>query len=296
MGLTQAQWDAWRASIDAWVAAHGEWVGLLNGSGEPVCQLPPIIEMEAKQTRLAAADISITVTLQGHSGVTHPVVERMVSQGLGRQDSSGRLMPDSNKTWMIAVVRDGVRRVYLVTFPVVSLVRGVPVKMRFEGTDLNVLLEETPCPSVPAIWGHEPFREWTQDAGGAYTKPRSYAPIELATVARGYTKRDTAERAIQDVIQDSLDAVMRLKPSFSARPHLAVDYTSTGRTSPTVTIRREDKTIWETIADTARLAGVSVWVDLWWPGDPPIPLRGGGTWSGLNPIGVIRAQQMEVTA
>ena len=50
-------------------------------------------------------------------------------------------------------------------------------------------------------------------------------------------------------------------------PPIVVDTRASNRPSPEVLIRPTDKSIWQEIQAVALAAGVSVTVDLWWPGD-----------------------------
>lgn len=274
MALTQEQWANWRKHIDHTVAVMGQWVGLLNGDYEPVADLPPLIDLQSPRTRLASAEQTATMPAATPQGLPHAVIDYLVDEGFGKLDEASRLVPNMKRSWFVAVQRPGGEKgrfVYRVTFPNLG-VEGADIStLRVESVDLNEMLESWPCPSVPAIWGHEPIRAWEQDAGGVYDKPYRYAPIEMATVARGYTAHGPAEATIQTLIQESLDAGNRVKQWH--RPHMVVDRTASGRPSPVAAIRRDDRTVWDTIAEPARLAGVNVWVQMWWPGDAPFPVR-----------------------
>ena len=181
-------------------------------------------------------------------------------------------MPASGPTRLLCLVRPGERRVFAVTHAVAA--GGLaPSTLTIHGVDLLDSLAWWPCPSVPIEWTKAKFSTWTTDASGVtYAWPRRLAPVEFATAADGYTVRGPARDTIRRLVQDSFDAVNTLM-GWQENPHAAVDYAGAADTSPEVIVRVTDEPLLDTIADTARTAGISVDVDLWWPGDPPVTIR-----------------------
>ncbi|XOJ10567.1 hypothetical protein ACMXZU_04655 [Corynebacterium striatum] len=300
MALTSAEWANFRKDVDLVVEAVGQCIVLLDGNFEPVCELPPVVSLSAGDTSLEAAETSLEVPATTPRGITHHIVEALIDKGFGKLDESSKLKVEDGRSWFLMVQRRGGeagRIVSKITFPKLATEGYEVTGLRLEAASLISLLEFWPCPSVPTIWGHEPVREWTEDAAGPYSRPYKYAPIEVATVARGYTALGPAEEIIRTMVQESLDAGNRAQ-GFT-RPHMVVDFTPTGRVSPEVAIRREDRTIWETISEPARLAGVDVAVDLWLPGDKPLTVKyeAGGvvktTWPSDQPVLVCKVKQLE---
>lgn len=170
--------------------------------------------------------------------------------------------------------------------------------MTIHGTGLLGFLSRFPCPSVPITWAQGQFRNWETDAGGQrYAKSRDLAQVKLATTADGYTKKGPAIATIRDLVQDSFDAVDALM-GWSDDPTAVVDYGSVVDDSREVLIRVTDDPILDTIAESCRVAGVDISVDMWWPGDPGVRVRTSRepvayalkTWS--TPMIVVRIDKM----
>lgn len=274
MALTSSEWKNWRARMELSVEAKKYFLAVLNDEFEPVCEIPNVVDLEAPRSKNAVTDFRCTFPALDKDGQPYEVMDILVDQGFGSQDETSKLAITSDRTWYIMCQFPGgeeARHVYQIVYPRVAFSGFETGLMTIEAQEVLCVLAQWPCPSVPAIWGHEPVRDWWQDAGGKYDKAYRYAPIEMATVANGYTTRGEGVKAIQSVIQDSIDAGYKVLPEFKI-PHLVVDQTYTGP-SPTVLIRREDKTLWETIEQPAKLSNVQVRVDLWWPGDKPVPVK-----------------------
>lgn len=285
MALSSEQWAGRHAEIDRTVADFGQCLILTDGNFEPICQLPPVIEGTGGDLRFDTAELSVTVPALTTAGVPHAAVDALVDEGFGRQDETSRLVPVADASRFVVVQRTGgepARLAYKIVFPRLLIEQGETSQLRIEGVSLVDMLRQWPCPSVPILWGHEPIRDWREDAGGKYDRIYHYGPIEMATVARGYTAHGPAVDTIRTVIQESLDAGNRAQGWM--RPHMVVDFTPETVASPTVAIRRQDASVWDTVCGPARLAGVHIRVGMWWPGDTPFPAKyetGGRTFSGM---------------
>lgn len=295
VALTEAEWAGYRKDIDRTVQDFGQCFILTDGNFEPICQLPAIVEGTGGETRFDSAELSVVIPAMTSDGEPHTAVDALVDSGFGRTDETSRLVPVMDESRFVVVQRAGGRRCYKVVFPRLLIEDGETSQLRIEGVSLVTLLQQWPCPSVPVLWGHEPIRDWEEDAGGKYGRTYRYGPIEMATVAHGYTAHGPAVPTIRKVVQESLDAGNRAQGWD--RPHMVVDMAPVADTSPVVAIRRVDNTIWDTIITPARLAGVDVRVDLWWPGDVPVQVdyesagkRVTGDWSGGQVL-VVRVEQ-----
>ena len=187
-------------------------------------------------------------------------------------DESGYLAPATGGNYLVVIARPGMRLAFDVVFTTGEGPADAPDRLTVGGVSLTDLLDAHPCPSIPHTWEGGKFTEWREDAGGAYTKPRRLAPVELATRADGYTVTGPAVNVIRDLCQDAFDAVNKLKGWTD--PHLVVDYGVASASGERITIQVQDDPLWSTILAPAESAGVNVWVELWWPGDPPIKVRG----------------------
>lgn len=274
MGLTEAEWDSWRKHTAAVAADYGLWVGLCNGYGEPVMDLP-LTTFNMTEAHLDPGNVEATVPTAGNTVPVHMASDLLIADNLGVQTEDTALVPNTNDAWTIGIeTATGERYGFPLQVPLASVDHAGPYAIELKGTGLAGALEWWPCPSVTATWGDVPYSEWVEDAAGPYEKPRELAPVQMATVAWGHSDKGPAVTVIRNIIQDSLDAV-NAAHGWSDRPHMVVEYSNVEDTSPEVIIQRDDRYVWDTIADPARLTGTSITARLWWPGDEPILVRRG---------------------
>lgn len=285
-------WDSWRATTDAHAEDNGVWFGLLDENWEPIATLSPS-NVSEMNTRLASPELSFDHDGMKPGGVS-VIVDELIAPDLGTFDDQGRFEASNIVGRSIGVQRGGTRQAYFIPY-VDAQGEKMPETLHVESSGLLSLLDATPCPSVPESW-RGGFEVRTANAAGEYKTPREYSLVEFATRADGYTVAGSAESAIRTVVQDSIDAVMR--HMGWARPHMVVDFSSSGVESPDALIRVEDDFILPTVQETARIAGVGISADLWWPGDDPVAARVEpqsdetvlSTWD--HPVAVIRINQM----
>lgn len=304
MALTTGEWTKWRTTIDAYIADRGVWVGLLNEDWEPITTLAPRAgTFNETDTRLAPPEVSFDADGQ-RDGEPSLIVDELVAEDLGVFDERGRFIAKYGDARSVCVQRAGERQRQAYFLPYTDATTTEVVEdLHLEGAGLLSLLDAWPAPSIPETW-RGGFKVNYENAGGRYKVPREYSLFEMSTRVDGYTVAGPAETAIRTVIQDSLDAVnahMNAKYGWASRPHLVVDWSDTGRTSPEVLIPVQDDYLLPTVSDTACVAGVNVSVDLWWPGDAAVRVRtskpgtrhvtGSRTWA--HPIGVVRVEQIE---
>ena len=295
--LSSAEWQKWRDHIDQVVEAEGKWVGILNGEGEPFLELDaPDFDTSTQNLDVTEGTLSVPVV---EDGAVHPLVREFFGDGFGT-DAGTILRPGENKGLMLCVQHPGGiegRHVSFIEYPTVEPgADGQPETLTFNTMELLGVLNFRLGVSIPATWGAQPFKDWSRDEGGAYRVKRALSPIELATTSWMLTtgakqagdvsveinySGDAVER-IASVIQDSLDAADRLDGAPQA---FVVESEGTG---PRVRIARRDQTLWDTVAQTARLAGVGLSARLWWPGDPAVKLHRGKSATFTKAMGVIR--------
>lgn len=269
MALTSTQWETWRRHIDHIVETRGEWIGLCNGDGEPIMMLPHPLELSAEEYILESGDLELAIDVASPStGLPLPIVDRLVADGIGRLDAQGRFVAAIEEDFMVVVQRPGGidgRMAFMVTHVVAEGDWKQPQKITIHGHDLKKNLELWPAPSALDSWKN-PFTVWAEDAAGKYATPRTYAPIEMATVADGYTLEGDALEVVRRIIVDSLRTVDGLM-GWSSDPMMVVRAAVPGEVTRRLVVRVADESVWETIANDARIAGVQIDVALWWPGD-----------------------------
>lgn len=259
----------WRKHIDAVVSDEGQWVGLLDENGWPILDFPAVVTVNAPEARFTAGSVEVVVSVANGAGSR--LMDELVADGLGVMDEEKRLIPAAGPTRLVCVVRPGERLVYTVTHTVAEG-RAAPSQITVHGVDSIDDLAWWPCPSIPIQWTQQKFTEWTTDASGVeYVKPRPLARVEFGTAADGYTVKGPARTTVRNVVQDSLDAVNALMKW--QQPGMVVDYSGGADTTPELLIRTDDSPLWDTIAEPAKQAGLSIEIDLWWPGDPPVTVR-----------------------
>lgn len=264
--------EDWKRHIDQVVADVGEWVGLADANGVPLCDLPPAESVSAPETRLAVDNREVVIPARGRIAPTNSAVEALVAKHLGQFDETGALAPATDGDYMVIVARPGLRLAFNVVFARAEGPSDAPNKLTIGGVSLDDLLEAHPAPSVPLAWHTSKLEKWTEDAGGKYAKPRQLGAVEMATKADGYTLTGPAVEVIRELCQDSFDAVNAMY-GFKD-PHLVVDYGTPTAKGERITIQVQDDALWPTMLAAAESAGVNVHVELWWPGDAAFPVRG----------------------
>lgn len=266
-------WQSWQKHVKTAVADNGTWIGLADQNWAPVMDMPPVVELSAQSLRLAPADLELSTVVRD-GGAISPLVNHLIADGLGKVDERGALEVTNQPARNIIIQRGDhtTRQAYFITDTVAVGDEEAPYLLKIQGQDLLGMLDATPCPSIPRTWGQTPLSTWTEDAGGAYTKPREYGAVELADSADGFTVEGAAVPVIRELIQDSIDAVV--KQMGWQTPHIVVDmgWAGAGGGKRTV-IRVADRSVWETIAEPARVAGVNIRAYVWWPGDPVVLVR-----------------------
>lgn len=282
----------WRKHIAQVVADEGEWIGVADENGYPIYEL--VGKINFPESHLQAASAEITVNVEPGDRI----LDDLAGDKLGVTDSAGRLVPANGPARMIVLERPGRRRAASITHVVVRG-RSTPSEMTLHGVDLVDGLDCWPCPSVPRAWDEAEWSEWTTDASWEpYRKKRILSLVRFATQLFGYAKRGKARDLLRILVQDSFDSVNKLH-GWSDNPHAVVAFGGEEDTSPESAIRISDDSVWATIAETARSSGLKVEVDLWWPGDDPIPVRADHDGKKIerktfpHPIQVVRIEQLE---
>lgn len=288
-------WNSVQTSVKQVIRDRGQWIGLLNEDWEPIAELEPTLFQET-DTRLAAPEVSLTLPGRDSGSRVSLAVDELVAEDLGVFDERGYFRAKNDVARSICVAREGYRQAFFIPYLDAEGQRA-PESLTVEAAGLLSLLEAWPCPSIPESWRGQ----WSTETGDAgvekYDRERELSLVEMATRADGYTVNGPAEPTIQNLIQDSLDAV-NSHMGWTADPHMVVDMASTGRTSPEVMIRVEDDLVLPTVDESARLAGVNISVDLWWPGDETVLVRDSDRKNVSkkefpHPVAVVRVQQIE---
>lgn len=256
-------WVSHRKHREYMIQEIGQWAGVLDENGVPLCDLPPVVELSGDVARGDVGELTMEAQVRTPSGVVHPIVDALVASDLGKVDSQGRLVPSSEATRFICIERAGVRMVYRVMFT--EAMGGVfePSRVKVHGVGVLDVLQGVPAWSNPrSIDGQ--FRRLNQDFAVMWDTPRDVAGVSMATRADGYTLHGEATAQIKRLIDESMAAVMKITGEGNAP---VVCEVLPGGVSPEVFIRPEDESLWETIIPVATAAGVEVTGTMWLPGD-----------------------------
>ncbi|MGY0887122.1 hypothetical protein ACW675_07205 [Corynebacterium aurimucosum] len=279
----------WRKHIRQAVADDGFWVGIANEDGMPFMEVPPFAALKFPRNRMAVSEFELTL----HAPADTPIKDELIAEGIGVQDEAGRLVPASGPTRMLIVEVPGQPRLaYFITHATISGA-GAPDTLVIKGVDAVDCLAFWPGPSIPLEVQKAKFQTWNEDASGeAYKTPRRLAQVPFATAADGYTMKGRARSVIRDFVDDSLKSVNALM-GWAGDEHAVVDYSGGVDDSREIYLRTSDDYILDTIAAPLKNAGLYLRVDMWWPGDDPVVVRGGSTKSWDRPMLIIRIDSMK---
>ncbi|MDO5534168.1 MAG: hypothetical protein Q4F65_05915 [Propionibacteriaceae bacterium] len=265
--MAMIDWAGHRLHRQAVIADDGQWVGLLDEDGVPMLSMPPLVSLDAPETRNAPEEMRATVRVVSRSGLVHPTVSELIADRLGVLDAEGRLEPAANDTRMVAVERAGGKRsVYKVTHCVAEGGSDAPSTMEVHAMGVLDLLDAIPCWSVPlSITGtwHRLDRDWGQE----WVRERDVQMLEMAAQADGFTVDGPADVVVHRLISESLAATYRGVGIAADEPIRALPLAADRPPSPRALVRPDDASIWATVAPVAATAGLTVSARMWWPGD-----------------------------
>lgn len=259
-------WGAYNAHCASIIRDYGEYVGLLDEDGVPVCDMPPHVELVAPSTRLNPESFKGDFSIMSPEGVLHQCVDEIIAGGFGEVDKEARLRPAHVKSRFIRVMRPGLSKVFRIVFAELSSNDPfAPHFLKVHGTDMLTELGFMPGWSIPGQVGAE-FTRAVGDFGSQFSRPRYLAKVKMAAVADGFSLQGPADEVIRRFIRESLAATYA---AFGMDDHpIQVSGVNTGKPSPDLIIRPEDRSIWEEISAPAAMSGVVVKCFMWFPGMP----------------------------
>lgn len=293
-------WADHKKTRDYVVSTEGQWVGLLNERAEHIMVMPPLLSLDAPETRNVPVSFRATVVVRTPSGEVDPLVDELFADGISgtRADREGRLELALKATRFVVVARPGILRAYRITHVVISGDGNVPPgQMELHGTDMLMELNRHIAWTAPTTVSgkfHTFTRDWSgpENVGVLFNRPRDLQDVKMITTADGVTLGEGkgAEETIRYAIQRSLETSWKATgmPEVMADPPIVVDPNGSGLRSPEVLLRMTDEKLLDTVAPMAARAGVRISARLWLPGDPPV--------KGLKLAGpkiVVRVEQMQ---
>lgn len=274
-------WDSWHKHVEHVIDTHGRWVGIGNGDGEPLFDLPELIDLGAPDQWMSAEDVSVTIPAVDDEGIPHRATQLLLIDGLHGFDESGQLPPAEVEYTLIMAMRgaDGgiVRRGGLITHDsgMDPDSVGAPTQLVINALNFMDVWNTIPAVSWPnAWWNASPYSKTSDESGLQYSKPWDMAQVELATRTTFTYKHGQAGFVIRRLAQESIDAAMMAQRDPDGTrwvddPFHIVEVPEVD-TTPEISLEARDANLWDTVQAQAQNAGTILGAHLWWPGDPPV--------------------------
>lgn len=269
-------WAQFAAHRNAVVDSTGQYLGLLDENGYPLCDLPTPSEMQAPRERNAVSSLQVTFPVSAMDGGVHPAARALVDDTIG-VEPSGAITP-TPKTRFVLVERPGSSWCYRVAQRMATGPSGKLREITLHGVDVLSFLQQLPCPTQPAKWASTTFhifeRDWlaVTDKSAKFKTPREIAEVDFYdSYLSDQVIAGPADEAIGRVIRESLEAVTALA---GVRPTpFSVTVTKTGVAADDVLIKPDDGFIWDVVTPRATAAGVAITASMVFPettGEPVI--------------------------
>lgn len=269
-------WAKFAAHRKAVVESTGQYLGLLDENGHPMCDLPRPSEMQAPRERNAVSSLQVTFPVSAMDSGVHPAARFLVDDTIG-VEPSGAIAP-TPKTRFVLVERPGSSWCYRVAQRMATGPSDRLREITVHGVDVLSFLQQLPCPSQPAKWAHTTFhtfeRDWlaATDESARFKTPREIAEVDFYdSFLSDQVIAGPADEAIGRVIQESVDAVTNLA-GLDPSP-FTVTVTPTGDKADEVLIKPDDDFIWDVVMPRATAAGVAISAAMVFPettGEPVI--------------------------
>lgn len=270
-------WHEHKSHRDWVIRTRGQWVGLLDENGVPICDVDGVVDISAPHELVTAASATVTLS-PGVIAPTNTVIDSVFATNLGVVDEDARLVPFDDKPKFICVERPGMRRVFLIVAASAEGV-GAPTKFTLSCVDIVNYLYWWPCPSSKRGWSM--FNPLDVRARGFMVQT-----VGFATTADGYSVEGPAIPTFEKLVDRSLRLVNQ---RFGwVQSHMFVARSDNLDPGPRVVIRCTDESLGDTIAGHARDAGVSFTVDMWFPGDLPEKVYGDKLGEWPHPVMICR--------
>ena len=269
-------WAKFAAHRKAVVESTGQYLGLLDENGHPLCNLPAPSEMQAPRERNAVSSLQVTFPVSAMDSGVHPAARFLVDDTIG-VEPSGAIAP-TPKTRFVLVERPGSSWCYRVAQRMATGPSDRLREITVHGVDVLSFLQQLPCPSQPAKWAHTTFhtfeRDWlaATDESARFKTPRDIAEVDFYdSFLSDQVIAGPADEAIGRVIQESVDAVTKLA-GLDPSP-FTVTVTPTDDKADEVLIKSDDGFIWDVVMPRATAAGVAITASMVFPeatGEPVI--------------------------
>lgn len=276
MVTVAVDWAQFAGHREALVESEGQYVGLLDENGHPLCDLPHPVEMQAPRERNAISSLQMTFPVSTATGGVHPAARALVDDTIG-VEKNGAITP-TPKTRFVLVERPGSSWCYRVAQRMATGPAGKLQSITVHGVDVVNYLTQLPCPTQPAKWKSSRFhrfeKDWlaVTDKTARFVTPRDIAEVDFYdSYLADQVIYDYAEVAIGRIITESVDAVAGILGMST--PPFNVTVTNHGGHAEKIMIKPDDGFIWDVVAPRATAAGVGITATMVLPtktGEPQI--------------------------
>lgn len=262
-------WEQHKLHRGEVVRTQGRWIGLLDGNGHPICDLPPNpIELEAPQQRMAIASMRMKINVGSRWGAKHPALRALIDDTLGVTDT-GAVEPTKRTRFVAIETADEYRQLWRVGQ------RGTPHladTLTIHGVDALQYLQQIPSVSQPAKWKQQgqwftADRDWvsTIEQPRRFDTPREVREVDFSTSYLTDNVLDgPADVVIHQALSESLSAVFA---GIERRQVIQVEAIEPTPGMPRMTYKPSDGWLWSEIAPRASAAGIDLSSSMWLPGD-----------------------------
>lgn len=272
MGIDWVKWAAHRKAV---VNATGQYLGLLDENGHPLCDLPAPSEMQAPRERNAVSSLQVTFPVSKMGSSVHPAARALVDDTIGLEPS-GVITP-TPKTRFVLVDRPGSSWCYRVAQRMATGPSNRLQEITLHGVDVVSFLQQLPAPTQPAKWASTKFhtleKDWlaVTDQTARFKTSRDIAEVDFYdSYLSDQVISGRADEAIARVIRESVDSVTKLV-GVTPSP-FSVTVTKSGTTVDQILIKPDDGFLWDLIMPRATAAGVDVTASMVFPGSTGEPV------------------------
>ncbi|OHO60893.1 hypothetical protein [Corynebacterium sp. HMSC036D02] len=263
-------WQQHKATREAVMRVHGQYVGLYDKNWEPVLDIEDWVDAEWGGTFADVGNMSMTLPGEISPGVVNPVVDYLLRDDLRRLDEGGRLDALIHGAVHVVVERPGLRRRcyrILETNPRGGDPQGNPAEVELSGVDSMEHLKHLPLWADPANRSKVVQLQWEDRQDGSAEK------VSRKLIGRnliGYQQPSLLDNMFSWTDSYTSPSQWRgFNPSM--HPVICSPVMSGTRSEWCIVSARWDNA-WDLLKATWAAAGVQPFAWLWLPGDPqPFP-------------------------
>lgn len=271
---------SWQKHVNYVIETQGRWIGLCDGDGNPICDLPLPTAYSHPDQWGETSDVEIGFSGVRDDGSIQRHAELLIMDAIKEFDPSGQL-PPAEDAFFVVLATAGQHGVERKSMRIIHTngsdpdTTGKPTDTTVFGLDLKDIWKMIPAQSWPAAWWRAtPYERTSDESGLIYPEPWDMAKIQMANRTLFTFKHGQAGFVIRRLAQEALDAAMMTQRDPDGTrwvddPYHVVEVPEEDN-SPIISLEARDGTLWDTCIGQAQNAGLILGARLWWPGDPPV--------------------------